>query len=96
MVNALILYNDYNRSVPGFQPLPILKFREHIIYSLVEVTPRASPVKCPKKQHILKKFEIRDASNRLVRKNCASCYAKMKMNESRSAARNRAKKVSTK
>lgn len=46
VVNARILYNEYNRSVPGFVPMSILEFKEKLVYSLLDLKTPLMSVKC--------------------------------------------------
>lgn len=95
IVNGHILYNEYNLSVPGFRHVSILQFKEKVIYGLLGMQAPRSPVKCPKRQHALVKFEERLSNNRVKRKYCAQCYLKLKCTNSRAVVRKKVKQVST-
>lgn len=94
VVNARILYNEYNKSVPGFRPMSVLLFKEMIVSGLLGILAPASAIKaqCSKKQHALVQFTERDNRNRVKRKMCIECYAKLKQRESRDAARKKHQK----
>lgn len=95
VVNARILYNEYNRSVPGFGIMSILDFKEKLIYSLLDQEASRTSVKCPKKQHALVELEERTSDNRRKRKYCTHCYSKLASSASRTVALNKTKQVST-